>query len=1038
VRTHSQNALAVIVCLLFVCAAPAFPRGSPEAGLKEVEALIAARDYSAAQKLLVEIRRKNPELVDPTQALLDQVMAHEREYNGLKRQLLDAIDRKDIEAAEELIARMEESDPHKQLAFEKAQVKDLLAARGVGAYMDRVAALLDKGHYAEAIAAYLAAIDDPAVAGFSGPRDAFLATRDAALYVTGVQNTLSSIRAAAQAAAALDGEVRGVAAAVQSLPAGSAPGKAASDFAAAAAPLVSLSAREAELRGLADRLAGILKALQSPRRGAAEDLYPRYMLMLARGRDDRVEGILGAVHLLWEAAAGDAARVAVELASAGFDAALKVYDGASRSADPAALAAAAGPFLPAGYRSIAAVEAGKLLASAGWEFTPSNREELSGLRAAALASRESADESAAFLSLIELERTAAALPPVDRASVDARRASQQLAVRADSLRMEWASRADGWPAQAGPGMDGAALAKAAGQMAERFAAVAGKARERDLGYAVALAAGESAGFEGRYAVAAAARQRGEDDLNGTRGGKPPGPEEVIPRFPARALDSLESARAGFETLARDAQAWKARWGADLPAVVQSPGMRALAAQADDMLERTGRQAAEIAAVTARAQEVLFAAEKNRRDAESAFAEATRALARQELDNARELAGNRATSLFIASLNLEENAQARARLDPDIPNLLRRIEQARYERDVRAVDALIDEAIALFRRERFLDARLRLDEARDKWRAMPEGQKGAYDLLEEWYARVLAALAVSGDRVLAANDPRLDVISPLMSRANELFAQAEKLAAEAEQVRKSDPRDPRIREITDRRDALLGQARTHVSSVLSVAAGYAEARLLALRIQRLADPAAFQRSARDEVGKAVASGLARTATNVAQKDALNTLTDYEKVVEDRTLRATITDALRQLQEKVYGWKLPTTEEIAQAAALLAEAQRRFRPADPATFDPALTRVNSAIAITGRALPEQAQAKAVNKAARDLRERILNLRQAQSITVTTLTRKDQETFAAAQELLNSGGEQNELRSWDLIQPLLAKYKDFQPLNRMEAVLKARLRL
>ncbi len=304
--------------------------------------------------------------------------------------------------------------------------------------------------------------------------------------------------------------------------------------------------------------------------------------------------------------------------------------------------------------------------------------------------------------------------------------------------------------------------------------------------------------------------------------------------------------------------------------------------------------------------------------------------------------------------------------------------------------------------------------------------------------MLAALAVSGDRILAANDPRLDVISPLMSRANELFAQAEKLATEAEQVRKGDPRDPRIGAALERRDELLAQARTHVASVLSVAAGYAEARLLALRIQKLADPAGFQRAARDEVGKAIASGLARTATNVAQKDALNTLNDYGKVVDDKALRATITDALNQLQERVYGFRVPTTAEIAQAGALLAEAQRQFRPADPATFDPALARVNSAIEITGRALPEQAQAKTVNRAARDLRERILNLRQAQSITVTTLSRKDLETFATAQELLNSGGEQNELRSWDLIQPLLAKYKDFQPLNRMEAVLKARLRL
>ena len=482
-------------------------------------------------------------------------------------------------------------------------------------------------------------------------------------------------------------------------------------------------------------------------------------------------------------------------------------------------------------------------------------------------------------------------------------------------------------------------------------------------------------------------------MNGTRGrGRPSSdPNEIIPRYPGRALGSFEAAQAALDRLSESLVAWKMRWASDLQVVAQSAGMRALVSQADDLQARVASQSAEIAGLRSRAQESQFNAEKSRRDAEAAYAaaekdfaasaKAAKTAARQYLDNARTAAGNTANALFNASLALEENAQARTRFEKDIPALLARIEQARFQQDVKEVDALIDEAIERFRKERFLDARLSLDRARELWNQMPEGRKGPYDLLEGWYARVLAALAVSGDRVLVANDPRLDVISPLMSRAGELVAEAERLAADAERLRSANARDTRINELLTRKTELLSQAGTHVASVLSVAGGYAEAKVLQLRIRKLADPGGFQRTAREAVTKAIGSGLARDATNVAQKDALNELTDYEKVVEDRALRVTINDALKQLQEKVYGWKLPSTEEIAQAAALVAEAQRRFKPADPATYEEALTRLNAAIAITGRALPDQTTARTVNRSARDLRERILNLRQAATITVTT---------------------------------------------------------
>jgi hypothetical protein len=1050
VRTHSLKALAVIVCLL-LCAAPAFSRGSAEAGLKEVEGLIAARDYGAAQKLLVDIRRRNPELVDPTQALLDRIMAHEREYNSLRRSLLEAIDNRDIDAAEQLVVRMEESDPHKPLAYEKAQIKDLRAARGVGAYMDTILALLEKGSYAEAIAAYLAAVDNPAEAGFAGQRDAFLALKDAALYVNGVQNVLAGIRTAAAAAAAADGAVRAVSTAVQGLPSGSAPERAAADYARAAAPLKELAAREAEIRRLADQLEGIDKALQSAGRGEMEDLYPRYMLILIQGREGRDEGILGAVRLLWEQAAAASTQAAVDLASTTFEAALRAYDGVAKSGDPAALAGAAGTFLPAAYRGLAAVEAGRLLKAAGWTLTTANRAELERLRAAGLAGQEGADESSAFRSLIEVQQAAAGLPPIGQPSVQARKVSQELAVRADNLRLEWRSRSDRWPGQAEPGMDGAALSKAALQMSDRFAALAEELRRRDLNYAVGLARAEIAGFEPRYASSAAARLRGEDLLNGTRGGKPsPDPGEAIPRQPSQALDSFDAAQKGFDALARDAQAWTGRWGGDLPLVVQSPGMRSLASQVDDLLSRLAEQAGQVAALAARAEESVSLAERGRREAESAYVSAGKALDRGDVETADRQAGI-AMEQFISSLEYEYNAQADRRQQTDIPALRARIGEARFKQELKAVDDLTNEAIAAFEKERYYAARQSLEKAKATLQLLSRGQDERYkpyrDNISAWEKRVSDAIAASRDRILDTNDPRVDVTSPLLSRANETYADAERVSAEADRLRSTDPKDPRVAALLERRNGLLSQADAQVASVLAVAGNYAEARVLQYRISKLRNPAGFQKEVRDAVslaGRVAAAGSTRSE----QTAAMNALADYDKVVDDKALRAAVAAALRQLQQKVYGISLPTSEQLAQWERTVTEARGLLRREDPATYDGAIVRLTDVMTrasavpqrditdAAGRVLPEQTRARAVYRDSQALRQQFVLLRDAP--TAGGLRKQDEARYQEALSLLNAGGGENELKSWDIVQDLLRFNRDYPPLLRMAAVLRARLRL
>jgi hypothetical protein len=1026
VRTHSLNAFAIILCLLTLSAAPALASGQPEAGLKQVQALIAAKDFTAAQKLLVEIRRKNPDLIDPTQEYLDLIMTHERAYNAGWRDLRKALLKLDIEAADALIAQLEEMDPHKSLVVEKREAKNLHAARDVDAFMDSVAPLFELQRYGEALTAYLLPFDDPFQSGFAALRDLFLAARETGIYVASVQSASTGLRAAAAEAASLEADARAVSAALDLILSREGTERTGGEFSRAVEPLRSLSSAQADVKKLSDSLSSVNQAIGGSMRAGREDEYIAHLIELCRGRPGKTEGIAMAIRLLWETSARPAAETTLRLAAASYDASLRSYDAAVKSRNAAGLWAADTSFRSAAYKNLAAVEAGKIIQSAGWAFGAENRDALEDLRAQGLASQESADESIAFRSLISFQVSASDLPDVGGASAQSRRAVQDLVNRVDALRVDWKSRSDRWGAQSGTGMDVAALSKAARQMSERFTALADELRSRDVAYALRMATGESESFVPRLDAAVARRLAGEDFLNATRGGKPPSdPNELVPRAPARARDAFASAASELEALSKAIAAWRTRWTEDLPHVTRSADIAALVAAADSVAASAAREGEQVAALWQRAQDNIFNAEKSRRDAEEAFAEAGKSLARKEYDGARALAGDDAAGLYLASLAYEENAQARARLEKDIPALLTRIEQALYEKSVKEVDTLIDQAVVRFKATQYLDARIALDRARELWEAMPEGKTRKYETLEYWYGLVLNALGVSGGRNLASNDPRLDVVSPLMSRARELYAQAETLAADAAKLRKTDPKSARIADMLGRKGALLGQAGGYVASVLGVVNGYWEAKVLQLKIRKLNDEATFGKGASDGV-KAVLAGLASSPRTIKASDAYFELKEYQGLVDDRTLTSTIERTLSGLEEELnLKVKTLSREQIAQAAALVVVAKSRFKPDDKETYSGTLALLDQVLAIDSN-----------NAAARALRQEVLI--KMGSPAVGVLNREDQRIFTEAQNLLNSGGELNERQSWDLIQPLLPKYATFQPLKKLEATLKARLRL
>ena len=240
------------------------------------------------------------------------------------------------------------------------------------------------------------------------------------------------------------------------------------------------------------------------------------------------------------------------------------------------------------------------------------------------------------------------------------------------------------------------------------------------------------------------------------------------------------------------------------------------------------EASELSRLTQLAEQQHEVALTKRKEADLAFADATRAFAAKQYDGAKLQLGD-ARDMYLDSLLMEEDAAVRKRYTVEIPALIDKINNTIVDQYIAEVDVQVNAGRSLFSQGEFLKSFLILETAQTRWKATL-GDRPNTDL-NALLEKVRNALRVSGGRDLAPDDSRAPAVNGFLNLANDKVARADKMA-------KNDPR----------RKQLLDDAYANVMSALDVAPVYRTAKALQLRIRKLEakDDAAFRAEAKAEI------------------------------------------------------------------------------------------------------------------------------------------------------------------------------------------------
>ena len=316
-----------------------------------------------------------------------------------------------------------------------------------------------------------------------------------------------------------------------------------------------------------------------------------------------------------------------------------------------------------------------------------------------------------------------------------------------------------------------------------------------------------------------------------------------------------------------------------------------------------------AAITRAARSRLAAQE-----AESLYQRSQSALAEDRFDEARELL-SRARARYSDALFLEDNEELRAGSDRRLVALDASISDQQQRVIVVQTRELKTRARTAYYAADFESASRDLARARDLW-AVTNGDSEDQEITD-LLAMINTALSMRTGRYIPVTAPLYPEMSQILSQANQLYGEGEALLG---QGRRQEAR------------TALSRAQEQLRKVQLVYPLHQEASLLSLRIERLLDPKAFERSFARRVEAAKA--------NTNRQEAYAVLTDlreinpayqglselilnieYETGIRrrpiDRTTRSAAASRLAQA-ERVYTSAKGNSAELDKAVALLNEA------------------------------------------------------------------------------------------------------------------------
>lgn len=908
----SERLLTVLVCCLLAAAVPAFGGGKGERELKQAQTYYDQKQFASAMTLLVTIMKEYPDLREEADRLVAKIMEVHRAYNEVYAKLLDALDAQDAARGFKLIEDLNDLDPNPDPAIRQSlviarqrlqwQEKYLLFE----ALMSKAAALIAEGKLPEAIATYL---DE----GLPIARDAF----DAAVLSDDLrERALAAVRSLEEASrqAAAQPDLSGLPAALGALLAAPVTDSGRTTFVGRLQSLAQARDLEAKLRGLAAAVRGVNTEIDAANGDAeGENLWLAMVAEFAFGRPDHpAEGIIAAARGMWVTTAQALSDEAVAASDAAGSA---LQAGFSESVPLAAFRQLAAEARHRASLALAVVEAEvpAYQRAAGYEPSREDRARAEELAARSeRVRRQAADadewEAYAVAEASALEELDALEAKLERAvSSTASDASQLRSGRGMAAEVRSAAQpaADAWAARAAASEPGTVMAARAAVVRDRLASLLSRALDADAALAQRMAAIESSGFETRLAQARARLEQGLALASGTAAGQPPG------KWPDLANPEYLRALADVGVLLSDMDAWRARWTAEPVHVSESAEVVRLLAEEDELRTRAAALQADLSAASTAAKAAMDRATQLRGQGDSAYQAGQNQEKGQNYTDA--LASyTTARASYLDSLSWQENAAVRSRL-ADLASVIERMTTRAREQSLAGVLALIEKGIREFTGTDFRSSVETLETAKAMWEAAAGGTNTT---IEVYLDRAKAALLVTGKQEITRTDPIYEDIRGFMTQAELSYTRAESLQ--------------RTGSRSEEYENAIASARSSVQAVTAVVPEYRDARLLALRIDRLElGPTEFAKILRTRVEAALANARDVRSSEVTLRDAYYSLKDYATLEGVATI---LTAAKRkEIETAIYNLEVrlglrsppPDPKKVAESADYYRRANAEYR-------------------------------------------------------------------------------------------------------------------
>ncbi len=390
--------------------------------------------------------------------------------------------------------------------------------------------------------------------------------------------------------------------------------------------------------------------------------------------------------------------------------------------------------------------------------------------------------------------------------------------------------------------------------------------------------------------------------------------KLIVKYPAEAIAILDPLQPQLKSEQMKIAAVISRYSAEESRFLESPALASTLDSGKKLSDQYTALNASLTDTLGKARDQKLLADSARLEADRRLLEAKTALAQENFDLARDRIG-KAREKYNQSLSLAENSSLRAESDRNLLALGADVTKAENEKVIKDVRALITKGRNFYFLGNFDQAEQSLVQAQTRWKAtnLSDEPEVAY-----WLSITRAALSIKTGRDIPSTAPLYPEMSQLLSLARQYYDEGRKLL---DARRKNDAL------------AMFNSAKEKIQQLKVMFPLNQEASVLALRIDQIIDPDAFQLQFRQKL------------TEARAKLATQPQTGYSDIADLYTINPNYPGlkAIYEQAQITLGLRLPPTDpkKIADSDNLYRAALKIVQANTRSQFPVALEQLNMAI-------------------------------------------------------------------------------------------------